>query len=62
MKREYGIAMVRNHSVHRTGMSKDEAETWIEEWVEMSGKPNVFRIIFRDVPAWTDENGTKGYR
>lgn len=59
---EYGIAMIRAHSVHRTGMTKAAAETWLQEWLDMNGKPGVFRIISREVSAWTDESGCKGYR
>lgn len=59
---EYGVAMIRDHSVHRAGMTKAEAETWLQEWIEMNGKPGVFRVISREVSAWTDDAGTGGYR
>ena len=59
---EYGIAMVRDHSVHRFGMTRADAETWLKKWTEMGGVEGVFRLISREVSAWIDETGVGGYR
>lgn len=50
---EYGIALKGDTTdPHRTGMTKDEADHWMREWVQMSGRSNMFEIIRRPVGEW----------
>lgn len=53
---EYGIWLngTDTSDLHRTGMTKDEAETWLREWEEMApdAKPHLFSICRRPMGEW----------
>ena len=49
---EYGIRRNRTTEIHRTGMSQEEAEVWLIEWVDDGGKPEAFSIISRPLGHW----------
>lgn len=40
------------HSSHRFGMTEAEADQWIREWEEDSGKKSVFVKIRRQIGEW----------
>jgi hypothetical protein len=51
---EYGIGtdLENMGPVHRAGMSKEEAEDWLKEWVEIGGNAEKVYIIRREVGQW----------
>lgn len=53
---EYGIARntnnFKNEDMHRTGMTKDEAEEWMYDWLRDRGSPTEFYIVCREVSEW----------
>lgn len=52
---EYGIAHrndVLEEQVHRTGMTKEEAEQWIAEWEQDGGVKGAFYVIEREISPW----------
>ena len=51
---EYGISHKGDlwNQVHREGMTKEEARVWMEEWLEMGGKPDAYRIVRRPIGTW----------
>lgn len=53
---EYGIARntseFKNEDMHRTGMTKDEAEEWMQDWLSGRGSPTEYCIVSREVSAW----------
>lgn len=60
MEYEYGIIYKSDEDslkskypeIHRFGYTKEEAENWISEWIEMGGKSNTYKIIRRPVCQW----------
>lgn len=53
MEYEYGIALSgETFDPHRSGMTEAEAEKWMVEWVQMSGRRAPFNIIRRPVGEW----------
>jgi len=59
-KYEYGIDYAQDAlkykggSIHRGPMSREDAILWIAEWLEMGGKPGIFKMIRRPVYDWED--------
>lgn len=52
---EYGIhrrKATAEDGPWREGMTREEAETWLDEWVEMGGNPDTFEIIRRERGPW----------
>lgn len=64
---EYGIALTSEnrsacdgrggeiHTAHRTGMSKEDAKKWIQEWEEGGGRKGSCVVISRPVGKWKIE-------
>lgn len=46
---EYGIWNVRHNEIHRKGFTEKEAHDWLDEWCEMDGNEEVFRLCRRPV-------------
>ncbi len=53
---EYGIGAGETQAMtpHRSDMTEEEADTWMREWVQMTGRRAPFRIIRRPVGTWED--------
>lgn len=51
---EYAIALNGGDysEPHRSGMTQEEAEKWMAEWMQMSGRRLPFEIIRRPVGEW----------
>lgn len=61
---EHGIAMTCEnrsacdgrggeiHTAHRTGMTYEDAKTWIREWEEDGGRKGACVVISRPVGKW----------
>jgi hypothetical protein len=51
---EYGIGYANGDwdEPHRDNMTQEEAEQWMVEWVQMSGRRIPFQVIRRRVGAW----------
>jgi hypothetical protein len=50
---EYGIQQLkRPEEPHRAGMTRDEAEGWLADWLNDGGKQDVFRVIRRTLGPW----------
>lgn len=51
---EYGIARqtFNGEEIHRSNMTKDEAEEWIVQWLSDEGASNIHYIVSREVSAW----------
>lgn len=51
---EYGIARQTfdGEEIHRSNMTKDEAEDWIVQWLSDEGASNIYYIVSREVSAW----------
>jgi hypothetical protein len=50
---EYGIALRDDMTdLHRSGMTDDEAQDWMRDWVQMSGRPWPFKIARRPLGEW----------
>lgn len=55
---EYGVWFIGvdegQDSPHREGYTREQAESWIQEWEEMGGKKGIFKVIRRPLGAWED--------
>lgn len=58
-KFEYGIAFWTDvggmdfiHDTHRTGMTREEAEKWIAQYINWGGSAGAFVIIKRELHPW----------
>lgn len=51
---EYGIARhtFNGEEIHRSNMTKDEAEEWISQWLADQNPSNIYYIVSREVSAW----------
>lgn len=56
---EYGIIHqseivngINEETVHRKGMTKEEMDAWISDWVALDGKPDSFVKIKRKIQPW----------
>lgn len=50
---EYGVAFRHDpRDCHRGPMRKDEAEKWIQSWIEDGGKEDLFVMIRRPIAKW----------
>lgn len=51
---EYGIAKqtFKGEEIHIDGMTKEEAEGWISEWLAYQGASNIYYIVSREVSDW----------
>lgn len=53
MEYEYGIMMRwYKDEPHRSNMTKEEAEAWLNDWLMDGGKEGIFWIIRRPKGAW----------
>lgn len=50
---EYGIIYsLFPNDIHRGPFTKEEAETWVQEWLDDGGKADVFSIVRRPTGPW----------
>ena len=49
---EYGVIHNARGEIHRDGMTLEEAEKWVKEWVELGGKEGVFSVAVRSHSPW----------
>lgn len=54
MRYEYGIKITRPGTVHREGMSREQALEWVEGWEDDGGKTNLFLVIRRPIGEWEE--------
>ncbi len=43
---------ITDENLHRKGMTKEEMETWLSDWVTLDGKPDSFIKIKRKIQPW----------
>jgi hypothetical protein len=56
--RQYGIMQRNRDGLHRGPYaSRQEADDWINEWLEEGGRPDVFYPVRREVSDWVDDPG-----